>query len=180
MRGANRRASSSPPKAVVQPLARGPGPMSHPPWAPVPGCREVEPPLTPVLCLLGAAAEDREGEFSKPNAAVSRHPAHGPVKPSSAESAGQSVAGTGVAVNVTDDRLTARAHRVNIARARRVDVAQKWRPSHRSCQADARYKFWPHLQARSSPEVGPGATVGTLNQGYPYYSMKMRCPRDYL
>jgi hypothetical protein len=28
-------------------------------------------------------------------------------------------------------------------------------------------KLWPHLQAHSSPEAGPGATVGTLNQGYP-------------
>jgi hypothetical protein len=45
---------------------RGPGPTSHPPWAPVPGCRELEPPLVPVPRLLGAAAEDREDEFSKP------------------------------------------------------------------------------------------------------------------
>jgi hypothetical protein len=40
--------------------------MSHPPWAPVPGCREVEPPLAPVPRLLGAAVEDKEGEISKP------------------------------------------------------------------------------------------------------------------
>jgi hypothetical protein len=37
--------------------------MSHPPWVPVPGCREVEPPLTPVLRPLGAVVEDREGDF---------------------------------------------------------------------------------------------------------------------
>jgi hypothetical protein len=71
----------------------------------------------PVPCLLRATAEDREGEFSKPNATVSRHPAHGPVKPSSAETTGQSAAGTGATVDVTDDRLTARAHRVNAARS---------------------------------------------------------------
>jgi hypothetical protein len=77
---------------------------------------------------------------------------HGPVKPSSAETVGQSAAGTGVVVDVTDDRLTTRARRVNAARARGVNAARaevaRWHPSHRSCQADARYKFWPHLQAR--------------------------------
>jgi hypothetical protein len=40
MRGANHRASSSPPKAADQPLARGPGPTSHTPWAPVSECEE--------------------------------------------------------------------------------------------------------------------------------------------
>jgi hypothetical protein len=39
--------------------------MSHPPWALVPRCREVESPLVPAPRLLRAAAEDREGEFSK-------------------------------------------------------------------------------------------------------------------
>jgi hypothetical protein len=42
--------------------------------------QEVEPPLAPVPCLLRATAEDREDEFSKPYAAVSRCPAHEPVK----------------------------------------------------------------------------------------------------
>jgi hypothetical protein len=65
MGGANRRAPSSPLKAAAQPMTRGPGPTSHPPWAPVPGCRKVEPSLVPVPRLLGAATEDKEGEFSK-------------------------------------------------------------------------------------------------------------------
>jgi hypothetical protein len=43
-RGANRRASPSPPKAVDQPLTRGLGPTSHPPWASVSVCEEGEPP----------------------------------------------------------------------------------------------------------------------------------------
>jgi hypothetical protein len=73
--------------------------MSHPPWAPVPGCREVEPPLVPVPHLLGAAIEN------KTNAAVSRHPAHGPTKPSSAEAMGQSAAETGVTVGVIEGGL---------------------------------------------------------------------------
>jgi hypothetical protein len=116
-RGANRCTSSSPLRTTAQALSRGPGPTIHPLWAPISGCREVEPPLAPVPCLLGAATEDREGEFSKPNAAVSRYPAHGPVKPSSAKTTGQSAARTGVAVDATDGRLMARAHRVNAARA---------------------------------------------------------------
>jgi hypothetical protein len=32
----------------------------------IPGCREVEPTLAPVPHLLEVAAEDKEGEFSKP------------------------------------------------------------------------------------------------------------------
>jgi hypothetical protein len=73
---ANRRERSKPPPAVVRlftsvetnsPVSdTGGGPTSHPPWATVPGCREVEPPLAPVPRLLETAVEDREGEFSKP------------------------------------------------------------------------------------------------------------------
>jgi hypothetical protein len=37
--------------------------MSHTPWASFLEYRKSEPPLAPVLRLLGAAAEDREGEF---------------------------------------------------------------------------------------------------------------------
>jgi hypothetical protein len=44
-------------------MTRGPRPTSHTPWASVPGCRKSEPPLAPLLRLLGVAAEDREGEF---------------------------------------------------------------------------------------------------------------------
>jgi hypothetical protein len=43
---------------------RGPGPTSHTPWVSVPGCKKVKPTLVPVLRLLGATAEDREGNFS--------------------------------------------------------------------------------------------------------------------
>jgi hypothetical protein len=44
----------------------GPGPTCHTPWASVPRYRKSEPPLEQVLRLLGATAEDREGEFLKP------------------------------------------------------------------------------------------------------------------
>jgi hypothetical protein len=42
--GANRRVSSSPLKAAVLPLTRGPGPTSHSPWASVSVCEEGGPP----------------------------------------------------------------------------------------------------------------------------------------
>jgi hypothetical protein len=44
-------------------MTRGPRPTSHTPWALVLGCRKSEPPLTPVLRLLEAITEDREGDF---------------------------------------------------------------------------------------------------------------------
>jgi hypothetical protein len=74
--GPVRRIKSILPPAVVRPVISaetdspgsdaGPGPTSHPPWALVPGCREVEPPLAPVPRFLGAAAEDGEVKFSNP------------------------------------------------------------------------------------------------------------------
>jgi hypothetical protein len=96
--------SLPPSKPIARTLTRGPGPTSHHPWVPVPGCREAEPPLAPVLCLLGATAEDRK--FFKTNAAVSRHPAHGLAKPSSAKVTGQSATGIGMIVGVTEGGLT--------------------------------------------------------------------------
>jgi hypothetical protein len=53
-------------KQTARSLARGPRPTSHTPWTTAPGCGEGESPLAPVPRLLGAATEDREGEFSKP------------------------------------------------------------------------------------------------------------------
>jgi hypothetical protein len=124
---ANRRVRSTPPPAVVRLCTSaktnslvsvsGAQAHEHPPWVLVPGCAEVEPPLALVPCLLGAATEDREGEFSKPTTVVSRHPVHGPVKPLSAKTTSQSATGTGASVDVTDGRLTARSCRVNAARA---------------------------------------------------------------
>jgi hypothetical protein len=80
----------------------------------------------------------------------SRHPAHGPTKPLSAEVTGQSVAGTGVAVGVT------MGGPVVIT----PTGAQKQR-------ANRQPNFGPTCRLVPSPEAGPRATVGTLNQGYP-------------
>jgi hypothetical protein len=63
----------------------------------------------------------------------SRHPAHGPTKPLSAEVTGQSAAGTGVAVSVTKGGPT-----VIESNGRAEAVSQS-------------VKLWPHLQARILP-----------------------------
>jgi hypothetical protein len=80
----------------------------------------------------------------------SRHPAHGPTKTLSAEVTGQSTVGTGVAVGVTMGGPAVIAS----------TGAQGQRANRQS-------DFGPTCRLVSSPEVGPGAIVGTLNQGYP-------------
>jgi hypothetical protein len=55
-----------------------------------------------------------------------------------------------VAVDVTEDRLA-------------VNTTASARKQH----ANRRSSFGPTCRLVSSPEVGPGATVGILNQGYP-------------
>jgi hypothetical protein len=83
-------------------------------------------------------------------AAVSRHPASGPTKPSSAEATSQSAAGIDMAVDVTEGGLI-------------VIISA----SARKQRANRQPGFGPTYRLESSPKVGPGATVGTLKQGYP-------------
>jgi hypothetical protein len=80
----------------------------------------------------------------------SRHPAHGPTKTLSAEVTGQSAAGTSVAVGVAMGRPAVIAS----------TGAQEKRANRQS-------NFGPTCRFAYSFEAGPGATVGTLNQGYP-------------
>jgi hypothetical protein len=75
---------------------------------------------------------------------------HGPTKTLSAKVTGQSAAGTGVVVSVTMG---------GPAVIKSTD-AQEQRANHQS-------NFGPTCRLASSPEAGPGATVGTLNQKYP-------------
>jgi hypothetical protein len=75
---------------------------------------------------------------------------HDPTKTLSAEVTGQSAAGTGVAVGVTMGGPAVIAS----------TGAQGQRANRQS-------DFGPTCRLVSSPEAGPGATVGTLNQGYP-------------
>jgi hypothetical protein len=80
----------------------------------------------------------------------SRHPAHGPTKALSVEVTGQSAAGTGMEVGVTmgGPGVTASTG------------AQEQRDNRQS-------NFGPTCRLASSPEAGPGATIGTLKHGYP-------------
>jgi hypothetical protein len=156
---ANRRVKSTPlpaivrlfapPKPIAQSLARGPGPTSHPPWAPVPEYREVEPPLAPVPRILGATAEDGEVEFSKPmqrleaprawpNKAI-KCGGHGSVSRGDRRGSRSDQGRTGS--NCTSGRAEAANQSPN--------------------------KLGPTCRLVSAAEAGPGATVGTLNQGYP-------------
>jgi hypothetical protein len=73
----------------------------------------------------------------------------------SAEVTGQSTMGTGVAVGVTIGGPT-------------VIVSTGAQEQQANRQSD----FGPTCRLVSSIEAGPGATIGTLNQGYPYYSIK--------
>ena len=69
--------------------------------------------------------------------------------------AGQSAAGTDMAVGVTEGGLAV----ITSARARKRRTNRK-------------SSFGPTCRLVSSPEVGSGATVGTLKQGYPLLQYK--------
>jgi hypothetical protein len=80
----------------------------------------------------------------------SRQPAHGPTKALNAEVMGQSAAGTGVVVGVTIGGSAV--------------IASTGMQEQR---ANRQSSFGPTCRLTSSPEAGLGATVSTLNQGYP-------------
>jgi hypothetical protein len=75
-----------------------------------------------------------------------RHPAHGPTKTLSMEVTGQLAAGAGAAVGVT---ISGTAVTASMG-------AQGQRANHQSNSG-------PTCRIASSPEAGPGATVGTLD-----------------
>jgi hypothetical protein len=139
------RAPSASLQPVVQPLAWGPGPHV----------------IHPARRFLGAAKSRRRSRqyraFSRPSQKAkeinfqnrcsdSRHPAHGPTKTLSTEVTGQSAVGAGVAVGVTIGRPAVTAS----------TGAQEQR-------ADRQSNSSPTCKLASSPEAGPGATVGTLD-----------------
>jgi hypothetical protein len=74
----------------------------------------------------------------------------GPTKPSGVGAVGQSAAGTGVAVGVTKGGLAV----ITSTGARKQ-------------RANRQPGFGPTCRLVSSPEVGLGATVCTLKEGYP-------------
>jgi hypothetical protein len=80
----------------------------------------------------------------------SRHPAHGPTVTLSTKVTGQSTAGAGVAVGVAIGGPA-------------VTASTGVQEQQANCQSDS----GPTCRLVPSPEVGPGVTIGTLNQGYP-------------
>jgi hypothetical protein len=74
----------------------------------------------------------------------------GPAKPPSVGATSQSAAGTDVVVGMAEGGLAV------------ITSA-----STRKRRANRQSSFGPTCRLVSSPEVGPGATVGTLKQGYP-------------
>jgi hypothetical protein len=80
----------------------------------------------------------------------SRHPAHGPTVTLSTKVMGQSTVGIGVAVGMTVGGPA-------------VIASIGMQEQHANRQSDS----GPTYRLASSPKAGPGATVGTLNQGYP-------------
>jgi hypothetical protein len=143
------RAPSASLQPVVQPLAWDPGPHV----------------IHPARRFLGAEKSHRHSRqyraSSRPSQKTekinfqnqcsdSRHPAHGPTNTLSAEVTGQSAAGAGVAVSVTMGGPAVTAS----------TSAQEQRANRQS-------NFGLTCRLACSPEAGPGATVGTLNQGYP-------------
>jgi hypothetical protein len=85
----------------------------------------------------------------------SRHPAHGPIVTLSTKVTGQSTAGTSMAVGVTIGGPTVIAS----------TSTQEQQANHQSDSG-------PTCRLVSCLEAGPGATVGTLNQGYPLLHYK--------
>jgi hypothetical protein len=64
-----------------------------------------------------------------------------PTKPPGVGAVGQLATGTDMAVDVTEGGLTAGA----------LADTLKQRANHRSGHVEAKYKLWPHLQARILP-----------------------------
>jgi hypothetical protein len=121
-------------------MTRGPGSTSHTVCVPDFRCGKSEPPHAPVVRFLGAAAEDKRYFFKPmqrqqgaPCVAQRNHQAWGPV--------GQSAAGVDMAVSVTEGGLTVGASADTLKR----------RANHQSGHVEAKYKLWPHLQARILP-----------------------------
>jgi hypothetical protein len=74
-----------------------------------------------------------------------------------------------MAVDATDGRLIVQARRVNAAHRGGAPVA-----GHAKLTQGT--SFGPTCRLVSSPEAGPGATVGTLDQGYPLLQHESMVP----
>jgi hypothetical protein len=127
----------------------GPRPTSHTPWASVPGCRKSEPPLALVLRPLGAAAEDREGEFLNQCSGIEA-PRAWP---------GETIRPGGRGSVSHGDRHGSWRDRRWIGGDY---VSKSTEAAHQSP-----VKLWPHLQAHILPRGGPGGHYRYPETGVP-------------
>jgi hypothetical protein len=88
---------------------------------------------------LGTAAEDKGYLLNQGSG--NEAPRAWPDETTRCGAVGQSAAGTDMAVDVTEGGLTAGASADTL----------KQRANHRSGHVEAKYKLWPHLQARILP-----------------------------
>jgi hypothetical protein len=143
-----RRESSA---QTTRSLTRGPGPISHAAGAPASECGEGEPPHTTARRFETAAGKYLN--WSSGNEAPRAWPdgtaRHGAM--------GQSAAGADVEIDVTEGILTKGTSA----------GALKWRPIAGQAVSRQDTSFGPTCRLASSPEVGPGATVGTPKHEYP-------------
>jgi hypothetical protein len=130
-----------------------PRPTRHITGAPVTVCKEAAPPPALMPCLLGTVTDSEKVNFQN-QCSDSRQPRAWPsnaVKYDGHGSAShENRHGSGPAVIAATGAL-------------------KQRSNH---QTDS----GPTYRLASSPEAGPGATVGTLNQGYPLLQHKGIAP----
>jgi hypothetical protein len=127
-----------------------PRPTRHVTGAPVTVCKEATPPPAPMPCLLGTVTDSEKVKFFRTSAATRGSLAHGQAMPLSTTVTGPPAIRIGTTVGVVISRPTVIA----------AIGARKQQSSH---QTDS----GPTCRLASSPEAGPGATVGSLNQGYP-------------
>jgi hypothetical protein len=139
------------PSASLQPAVqlRGPGPHVMQPARRLPSVKKPHRRLRQCHVFSGPSRESEKVKFFRTSAATRGTPAHGPTVTLSTMATGQSAVGIGVAVGMAIGGPTV------IAAA----GAQEQRPNRQSDSG-------PTCRLAHSPEVGPGATNGTLNQGY--------------
>jgi hypothetical protein len=140
------------PSASLQPAVRlgRPGPHVMQPARQLPGAKKLHRHLRQCHVFSRPSWESEKANFFRTSAATRGTPAHDPTVTLSMMVTGQSTVGIGVAVGMAIGGPTVIAV---------TGTQEQW--SNR--QSDS----GPTCRLASSPEAGPGATVGTLNQGYP-------------
>jgi hypothetical protein len=148
--------------AVVRPLSFaatggptwGSRPTCHATGVPVTGCGKSHRRSRQYHVSSRSSQKTEKISFQN-QCSDSRPPVHGPTVTLSTKVTGQSTAGTGVAVGVTIGGST-------------VITSTGAQEQQANRQSDS----GPTCCLVSSPEAGPGATIGTLNQGYPLLQYK--------